>query len=62
MPAATDQVGNADEDVVMTQCEVSTVCPVSMVEMTDPVSNRHCHHNYERAAIMQIVKNRRNAK
>ncbi|XP_038051341.1 E3 SUMO-protein ligase NSE2-like [Patiria miniata] len=60
MPSTSAQHG--DDDVVMTQCEVSTVCPISRCEMTDPVTNRHCQHNYERVAIMQIVRNRKNAK
>ncbi|XP_022101466.1 E3 SUMO-protein ligase NSE2-like [Acanthaster planci] len=58
----TTSNAQGDDDVIMTQCEVTTVCPITRCEMTDPVTNRHCQHNYERAAIMQIVKNRKNAK
>ena len=60
MPGTSNAQG--DDDVIMTQCDVKTACPITRCEMTDPVTNKHCQHNYERAAIMQIVKNRKNAK
>ncbi|XP_071804150.1 E3 SUMO-protein ligase NSE2-like [Asterias amurensis] len=50
-----------DEDVVMTQCEVSTKCPITKCEMVDPVTNKHCQHTYEKTAIMQMLRNRKNA-
>ena len=56
---ATEQTLVEDEDFVMTQSEIVTKCPITQQEMKDPVKNKICQHNYEKEAIMQMLKNRR---
>ncbi len=59
VPSATEETD--DDDVVMTQCQVSTKCPITKREMVDPVTNKYCQHTYDRTAIMQMMENRKNA-
>ena len=45
-----------DDDVQVTQNAVVTRCPYTGQDMTHPVRNKHCGHNYDRDGIGQYVK------
>lgn len=44
-----------DDDVIMTQEEVGIKCPYTQQVMKEPVRNRICNHNYEKAAILEFM-------
>ncbi|XP_006815285.1 E3 SUMO-protein ligase NSE2-like [Saccoglossus kowalevskii] len=44
-----------DEDLLMSQAEIATKCPITQQEMVDPVRNKICKHSYERSAIVQHI-------
>uniref|UniRef100_A0AAZ3SLH2 E3 SUMO-protein ligase NSE2 n=1 Tax=Oncorhynchus tshawytscha TaxID=74940 RepID=A0AAZ3SLH2_ONCTS len=49
-------------DVAVTQSEVNFTCPLTQVEMVDPMKNKKCNHHYDRDAIMGMIKARQNQK
>ena len=53
---ATEQTLGDDEDMVMTQAETITKCPITLQDMKDPVKNKHCGHSYDKDAISQMLK------
>ena len=52
------QTEDIDDDLAMTQTEISTVCPISKVEMKKPVRNSACGHVYDKASIEHILRQR----
>lgn len=58
-PAADDD----DDDVIMTSEEVGVKCPYTQSVMKEPIRNKICGHNYEKAAIHEfILRKKGNAK
>ena len=56
-------VEDDDDDVIMTSEEVGIKCPYTQQVMKEPVKNRLCQHNYEKAAIQEfIVRKKGNAR
>ncbi|ESO85988.1 hypothetical protein LOTGIDRAFT_129800 [Lottia gigantea] len=51
--------GEEDEDVQMTEDNVVTKCPYTAQEMTNPVKNKICGHNYEKDGILEYISNRK---
>uniref|UniRef100_A0A8C7KG46 E3 SUMO-protein ligase NSE2 n=1 Tax=Oncorhynchus kisutch TaxID=8019 RepID=A0A8C7KG46_ONCKI len=49
-------------DVAVTQSEVNFTCPLTQVEMVNPMKNKKCNHHYDRDAIMGMIKARQNQK
>uniref|UniRef100_A0AAZ3SLP5 E3 SUMO-protein ligase NSE2 n=1 Tax=Oncorhynchus tshawytscha TaxID=74940 RepID=A0AAZ3SLP5_ONCTS len=60
--AAENMEEELDEDVAVTQSEVNFTCPLTQVEMVDPMKNKKCNHHYDRDAIMGMIKARQNQK
>ena len=46
-------------DLVMTQKEVSLVCPLTKKLMEDPVTSKKCHHSFSKSAILSHIRNYR---
>lgn len=51
-----------DDDLALTQTQVNTKCPVTMKEMTRPVRNVHCGHNYDFDGAKELIRNRQQAR
>uniref|UniRef100_A0A674AIF6 E3 SUMO-protein ligase NSE2 n=1 Tax=Salmo trutta TaxID=8032 RepID=A0A674AIF6_SALTR len=49
-------------DIAVTQSEVNFTCPLTQVEMVNPMKNRKCNHHYDRDAITGMIKARQNQK
>ncbi|XP_074656090.1 E3 SUMO-protein ligase NSE2-like [Tubulanus polymorphus] len=49
---------SGDEDLICTQKQVHTKCPYTGLEMTNPVRNKICGHNYDRLGIEDYLKKR----
>ncbi|XP_029602787.1 E3 SUMO-protein ligase NSE2 isoform X2 [Salmo trutta] len=60
--AAENMEEELDEDIAVTQSEVNFTCPLTQVEMVNPMKNRKCNHHYDRDAITGMIKARQNQK
>ncbi|XP_075438247.1 E3 SUMO-protein ligase NSE2 isoform X2 [Ascaphus truei] len=51
-----------DEDVAVTQSQINFICPITQMEMINPVKNKVCGHTYEKDAIERMIQNRHQKK
>nr|XP_020452463.1 E3 SUMO-protein ligase NSE2 [Monopterus albus]XP_020452464.1 E3 SUMO-protein ligase NSE2 [Monopterus albus] len=47
-----------DEDIAVTQSQVNFTCPLTQVDMVNPVKNKKCNHHYDEKAIVNMIKTR----
>ncbi|XP_053183043.1 E3 SUMO-protein ligase NSE2 [Scomber japonicus] len=45
-----------DEDIAVSQSQVNFTCPLTQVEMVNPVKNKKCNHHYDEGAILVLIK------
>uniref|UniRef100_A0A3P9PAG4 E3 SUMO-protein ligase NSE2 n=1 Tax=Poecilia reticulata TaxID=8081 RepID=A0A3P9PAG4_POERE len=45
-----------DEDIAVTQSQVNFTCPLTQVEMLNPMKNKKCNHHYDEEAILSLIK------
>jgi E3 SUMO-protein ligase NSE2 len=59
-PVLPDATGlppaNGDEDVIVAREVRSFSCPLTLMVMKEPYSNRRCQHTYEKSAILEFLK------
>lgn len=63
--AAQGSAGNMeelDEDIAVSQSQVNFTCPLTQVEMVNPVKNKKCNHHYDEEAILNLIKNKHSQK
>ncbi|XP_014672013.1 PREDICTED: E3 SUMO-protein ligase NSE2-like isoform X2 [Priapulus caudatus] len=48
--------------LIVTQQDVVTKCPFMLTEMTNPVQNTICKHNYDKASVVQMLEARKNVR
>ncbi|XP_069587991.1 E3 SUMO-protein ligase NSE2 isoform X2 [Ranitomeya imitator] len=53
-PAFEDE----DEEIAVTQTIANFICPITQMEMENPVKNKVCGHSYEKDAIVRMIKNK----
>ncbi|XP_041844245.1 E3 SUMO-protein ligase NSE2 [Melanotaenia boesemani] len=51
-----------DEDIAVTQSQVNLTCPLTQVEMENPVKNKKCNHHYDEGAILSLIKTKHSQK
>ncbi|XP_059195641.1 E3 SUMO-protein ligase NSE2 [Centropristis striata] len=51
-----------DEDIAVTQSQVNFTCPLTQVEMVNPMKNKKCNHHYDQEAILGLIKTRHSQK
>ncbi|KAB5586550.1 hypothetical protein PHYPO_G00002990 [Pangasianodon hypophthalmus] len=51
-----------DEDIAVTQSQTNFTCPLTQVEMVNPVKNKKCQHYYDKEAILSLIKTKQNNK
>lgn len=51
-----------DEDIAVTQTQSNFTCPVTQVEMVNPMKNKKCNHHYDEEAILGLIKTRHSQK
>ncbi|KAM6968175.1 E3 SUMO-protein ligase NSE2 [Aplochiton taeniatus] len=56
--AAAAQPEELDEDVAVTQSQVNLTCPLTQMEMVNPMKNKKCSHHYDEAAILGLINAR----
>lgn len=47
-----------DEEVAVTQSMANFSCPITQMEMVNPVKNKECGHTYEKEAIEKMIQRR----
>ncbi|KAF2837423.1 hypothetical protein M501DRAFT_977565 [Patellaria atrata CBS 101060] len=47
---------DSDDDMVVMRSKVSTKCPLTLMEFSDPVSSLKCPHTFERSAITSLIE------
>ncbi|XP_010891061.1 E3 SUMO-protein ligase NSE2 isoform X1 [Esox lucius] len=47
-----------DEDIAVTQSDVNFTCPLTQVDMVNPMKNKKCNHHYDQDAILEMIRNR----
>ncbi|XP_033836271.1 E3 SUMO-protein ligase NSE2 [Periophthalmus magnuspinnatus] len=53
-----ERLEELDEDIAVTQSQVNFTCPLTTVEMVNPVKNKKCNHHYDEEAIVNLIRNR----
>lgn len=51
-----------DEDIAVSQSQVNFICPLTQVEMDNPVKNKKCKHTYDKEAILNLIKTKQSHK
>ncbi|KAG8441640.1 hypothetical protein GDO86_010718 [Hymenochirus boettgeri] len=46
---------NVDEDIAVTQSQLNFTCPITQLEMKNPVKNKVCGHTYDKDAIENMI-------
>ncbi|TKS81765.1 E3 SUMO-protein ligase NSE2 [Collichthys lucidus] len=59
---SADNMEELDEDITVTQSQVNFTCPLTQVEMVNPMKNKKCNHHYDEAAILSLIKTRHGQK
>ncbi|KAG8549717.1 hypothetical protein GDO81_019974 [Engystomops pustulosus] len=57
-----DQASDDDEDIAVTQSIANFTCPITQMEMVNPVKNKECGHTYEKEAIEKMIQRRHQQK
>ncbi|KAJ8013393.1 hypothetical protein DPEC_G00052800 [Dallia pectoralis] len=60
--AAENTEEELDEDVAVTQSQVNFTCPLTKVDMVNPMKNKKCKHHYDQDAILELINNRKSQK
>ncbi|XP_068616344.1 E3 SUMO-protein ligase NSE2 [Brachionichthys hirsutus] len=61
-PESSPNTEQLDDDIAVTQSQIKLTCPVTQVDMVNPMKNKKCNHHYDEQAIMGLIKMRRNQK
>ncbi|XP_070691716.1 E3 SUMO-protein ligase NSE2 [Pempheris klunzingeri] len=60
---SAENMEELDEDIAVTQSQrVNFTCPLTQVEMVNPVKNKKCNHHYDEGAILGLIKTRHSQK
>ncbi|MBN3315329.1 NSE2 ligase, partial [Atractosteus spatula] len=51
-----------DEDIAVTQSQVNPTCPITQVDMVNPVKNKKCNHYYEQDAVLDMIRSKQHQK
>ncbi|XP_026083138.1 E3 SUMO-protein ligase NSE2-like [Carassius auratus] len=54
--AAENEEEEFDEDIAVTQSQTNFTCPLTQVEMVNPVKNKKCGHHYDQEAVLEMIK------
>ncbi|CAL8289516.1 unnamed protein product [Merluccius merluccius] len=55
---AAENIEEVDEDIAVTQSQVNFTCPLTQVNMENPMRNKVCNHHYDEKAILAMIKAR----
>ncbi|XP_059476540.1 E3 SUMO-protein ligase NSE2-like [Neocloeon triangulifer] len=55
-----DQTEAGEDGLLVSEFQVSTVCPISRKKMTDPYKSKACKHTFDKESILALLKNKTN--
>ncbi|XP_053700060.1 E3 SUMO-protein ligase NSE2 [Synchiropus splendidus] len=58
----SQQLEELDQDLAITHSQVNFKCPLTQVDMENPVKNQKCSHRYDEAAILNLIRKRHSQK
>ncbi|XP_008321890.1 E3 SUMO-protein ligase NSE2 [Cynoglossus semilaevis] len=61
-PESTGTTEELDEDLVVSQSQVNYNCPLTQLEMENPVRNKKCNHHYDEKPILSLIKTKHSQK
>lgn len=53
---SAENMEELDEDIAVAQSQVQFTCPLTQVDMVNPVRNKKCSHHYDEEAILNLIK------
>lgn len=59
---SAENMEQLDGDIAVTQSQVNFTCPLTQLEMVNPVKNKMCNHHYDEEAIVGLIKKRHSQK
>uniref|UniRef100_A0A1A8GWK1 E3 SUMO-protein ligase NSE2 n=1 Tax=Nothobranchius korthausae TaxID=1143690 RepID=A0A1A8GWK1_9TELE len=59
---SAENVEELDEDIAVTQSQVNLTCPLTQVQMENPVKNKKCNHHYDNNAILGLINRKKSQK
>lgn len=59
---SVENMEELDEDIAVTQSQVNFTCPLTQVEMVNPMKNKKCNHHYDEEAILGLIKTKHSQK
>uniref|UniRef100_A0A8D2ZZC3 E3 SUMO-protein ligase NSE2 n=1 Tax=Scophthalmus maximus TaxID=52904 RepID=A0A8D2ZZC3_SCOMX len=59
---STENMEELDDDIAVTQSQVNFTCPLTQVEMVNPVKNKKCNHYYDEGAILGLMRTKHSQK
>ena len=54
--AAAAANASADDDLAVASERISIKCPITLLDMKDPVTSQKCPHSFEKAAILDMIR------
>ncbi|KAG5856992.1 E3 SUMO-protein ligase NSE2 [Anguilla rostrata] len=60
--ASENRDEDMDEDIQVTQSQVNFTCPLTQVEMVNPVKNKKCNHYYDHDAVLGMIRSKHSQK
>ncbi|XP_071781590.1 E3 SUMO-protein ligase NSE2 [Centroberyx gerrardi] len=61
-PESAENMEDEDEDIAVTQSQVNFTCPLTQVDMVNPMKNKKCNHHYDEGAILDLIKKKHSQK
>ncbi|XP_061675605.1 E3 SUMO-protein ligase NSE2 isoform X2 [Syngnathoides biaculeatus] len=58
----SENMEEIDDDLAVTQTQVIFTCPLTQVDMVNPMKNKKCNHHYDENPIKILIETRRNQK
>ncbi|XP_007659321.1 E3 SUMO-protein ligase NSE2 isoform X2 [Ornithorhynchus anatinus] len=60
--SAVGETEDQDDDMIVTQSQTNSICPITQLEMKNPVKNKVCGHYYEEEAIKKMIQSKQKRK
>ncbi|XP_062394899.1 E3 SUMO-protein ligase NSE2 [Sardina pilchardus] len=56
------EAADLDEDIALTQSQFNFTCPLTQVEMVNPVRNKKCQHYYDQEAALTMIQTKQRSR
>ncbi|XP_075868702.1 E3 SUMO-protein ligase NSE2 [Nelusetta ayraudi] len=59
---SSENMEELDEDLAVSHSQVNLTCPLTQLEMVNPMKNQKCNHHYDAEAIRGLIKRKHSQK